>query len=99
MPAYEYTCKDCGKEFIVFLSIKEVEAKPKIKCSHCQSDNVARKLTSFFTKTSKKSQRIYFLITTVAGSVISTVRLPLLPPDTMPAYGCLIIIRFKVEYY
>lgn len=55
MPAYEYTCKDCGKEFIVFLSIKEVEAKPKIKCSHCQSDNVARKLTSFFTKTSKKS--------------------------------------------
>jgi putative FmdB family regulatory protein len=55
MPAYEYTCKDCKKEFTVFLSIKEFEANPKVKCSHCQSDNVARKLTTFFTKTSKKS--------------------------------------------
>jgi putative FmdB family regulatory protein len=55
MPAYEYTCKDCNKEFIVFLSIKEFEAKPEIKCPHCGSDNVQKKLTGFFTKTSKKS--------------------------------------------
>jgi putative FmdB family regulatory protein len=55
MPAYEYDCKDCGKEFTVFLSIKEFEAKPKVKCPHCQSDNVRKKLTGFFTKTSKKS--------------------------------------------
>lgn len=55
MPAYEYTCNDCKKEFTVFLSIKEFEAKPKVNCPNCQSDNVARKLTSFFTKTSKKS--------------------------------------------
>jgi putative FmdB family regulatory protein len=55
MPAYEYICKDCKKEFTVFLSIKEFEANPKVKCSHCQSDNAARKLTTFFTKTSKKS--------------------------------------------
>ena len=55
MPAYEYTCKDCKKAFTVFLSIKEFETKPKIKCPHCQSDNVEKKLTSFFTKTSKKS--------------------------------------------
>ena len=27
MPAYEYICKDCNKEFVVFLSIKEFEAK------------------------------------------------------------------------
>jgi putative FmdB family regulatory protein len=55
MPAYEYDCKDCGKEFTVFLSIREFEAKPKIKCPHCESDNVQKKLTGFFTKTSKKS--------------------------------------------
>jgi putative FmdB family regulatory protein len=55
MPAYEYDCKDCGKEFIVFLSMKEFEIKQKITCPHCESDNVQRKITGFFTKTSKKS--------------------------------------------
>ncbi|MEW6585646.1 MAG: FmdB family zinc ribbon protein [Nitrospirota bacterium] len=55
MPAYEYTCKDCSKDFTVFLTIKEYEAKPKITCSHCQSDKVEKKLTTFFTKTSRKS--------------------------------------------
>jgi putative FmdB family regulatory protein len=55
MPAYEYVCEDCNKEFIVLLSIKEFEAGPKTKCAHCQSDKVKKKLTGFFTKTSKKS--------------------------------------------
>jgi putative FmdB family regulatory protein len=55
MPAYEYGCKDCSKEFTVFLPIREYDAKPVIKCPHCESDNVQKKLTGFFTKTSKKS--------------------------------------------
>lgn len=55
MPAYEYHCEDCGKDFIVFLAIREFEANPKIACEHCQSTRVTRKLTAFFTKTSKKS--------------------------------------------
>lgn len=55
MPAYEYVCRDCGKDFTVFLSIKEYEAVPKIKCPHCGSDHVERKITAFFAKTSKKS--------------------------------------------
>ena len=55
MPVYEYTCKDCGKEFTVFLTIKEFEANPKIKCPHCGSDHVEKKLSAFMTKTSKKS--------------------------------------------
>ena len=55
MPAYEYTCKDCGKEFMVFLSIKEFEAKPEIRCPQCGSYNVQKRLTGFFTKTSRKS--------------------------------------------
>ena len=55
MPAYEYLCNDCKKEFTVFLSIKEYEAKPKIRCPHCESDNVQKKLSGFFAKTSRKS--------------------------------------------
>ena len=55
MPAYEYACKDCNHEFTVFLSLKEFEAKPKIKCPHCQRDNVQKKITDFHTKMSKKS--------------------------------------------
>lgn len=55
MPAYEYVCKDCNHEFTVFLSIKEFEAKPKIKCTHCQSDHVEKKISGFMTKTGKKS--------------------------------------------
>ncbi len=55
MPAYEHVCKDCNREFVVFLSLREYEAKPKIKCPGCGSDNVVRKITGFFAKTSKKS--------------------------------------------
>ena len=55
MPAYEYGCKDCNKDFTVFLPIKEYEAKPEIKCPHCGSDNVQKKLAGIFTKTTKQS--------------------------------------------
>jgi putative FmdB family regulatory protein len=55
MPAYEYTCRDCKTDFIVFLSVREYETNPKIICPHCQSDNVIKKFASFFAKTSKKS--------------------------------------------
>lgn len=55
MPAYEYTCKDCNKDFTVFFSIREYDSKPKIKCPHCGSDNTQKKITVFFAKTSRKS--------------------------------------------
>ena len=55
MPAYEYACRDCKDEFIVFLSIKEFESNPKIKCPRCGSDNVQKKISEFTAKTSKKS--------------------------------------------
>ena len=55
MPAYEYTCKSCGKEFTVYLSIREFDTHPKIKCPKCGSGSVERKFTPFFAKTSKKS--------------------------------------------
>ena len=55
MPAYEYVCKDCQKDFMIFLSFKEYDEKSNIKCAHCGSDNVQRKFTGFFVKTDKKS--------------------------------------------
>jgi putative FmdB family regulatory protein len=55
MPAYDYGCKDCLKEFVIFLSLKEYAAVPKIVCPHCGSDHVERKISGFFAKTSKKS--------------------------------------------
>lgn len=55
MPAYEYECKDCHKEFMIFLSIKEFEEKSKIRCPNCDSYNVHKIFTDFFAKTSKKS--------------------------------------------
>ncbi len=55
MPAYEYECKDCGKEFILYMTLKELEEHPKIKCPGCGCDHIEKKITGFFAKTSKKS--------------------------------------------
>ncbi len=55
MPIYEYICKNCEHEFIVSLSLREVEMKPAINCPHCNSKKVDKKLSSFTAKTSKKS--------------------------------------------
>ncbi|MCE5313130.1 MAG: zinc ribbon domain-containing protein [Nitrospiraceae bacterium] len=55
MPAYEYECRDCKKIFTVFLSLKEYDTNPKIKCPHCGSDSTVRLISGFFAKTSKKS--------------------------------------------
>jgi putative FmdB family regulatory protein len=55
MPSYEYNCNKCKKVFTVYLTIKEVDGNPQIRCEHCKSTNVVKKVTSFFAKTSKKS--------------------------------------------
>lgn len=55
MPGYEYACKDCGRNFMVFLTVKEYEANPKIRCPHCESDHVEKQVSRFFAKTSRKS--------------------------------------------
>jgi putative FmdB family regulatory protein len=55
MPSYDYICRDCGTDFMIFLSLKEIEAKPKIIRPRCGSDNVGNKFTAFFAKTDKKS--------------------------------------------
>jgi putative FmdB family regulatory protein len=55
LPSFEYVCRDCGKEFIVFLTLKEYDAKPKVLCPHCGSDHIERMLSAFTAKTSRKS--------------------------------------------
>ena len=55
MPSYEYACIDCKIVFMIFLSIKEQEAMPKITCPHCGSDNVKKQFAPFFAKTGSKS--------------------------------------------
>jgi putative FmdB family regulatory protein len=55
MPEYEYACSKCGKAFVVFSSLKELEAKPTVKCPQCQSGQVKKHISGFFAKTSKKS--------------------------------------------
>lgn len=55
MPSYEYDCKDCGTDFLIFLSLNEMEAKPRIICPRCGSDHVVKKFGAFFAKTNKKS--------------------------------------------
>ena len=43
MPFYDYLCLDCKQRFDVFLTYKEYGSKPVV-CSHCQSENVRRRL-------------------------------------------------------
>ena len=55
MPIYEYTCQECKHDFVVTLSIKEMEAKPAVTCPDCKSGNVEKKYSAFTAVTSKKS--------------------------------------------
>lgn len=57
MPTYEYVCKDCNHEVTVFLPSKGFETKSKIKCPHCQSDNVLKKFSEFSGQEKRKCRR------------------------------------------
>ena len=54
MPLYEYTCKECGKDFSRVMTLREHEAG-EVECPHCKSKNVEQKPSTFFAVTSKKS--------------------------------------------
>ncbi len=54
MPIYTYRCEQCNQTFEQRESFTEHEtAKPK--CPKCGSEKVARVLSGFYAKTSKKS--------------------------------------------
>ena len=54
MPTYEYECKGCNKKFTVILSISEHETT-KVSCPKCKGKRVKQSLSTFTTKTSRKS--------------------------------------------
>jgi putative FmdB family regulatory protein len=54
MPTYEFLCEKCNKAFSLILSISEYEKKG-FRCPQCGNTDVKQQVTSFQTKTSKKS--------------------------------------------
>ena len=54
MPIYEYLCKSCNKEFSLKQHIAEYDTG-KVVCNYCGSNNVVRKFSTFYAKTSRKS--------------------------------------------
>ena len=54
MPTYEYRCNACGHEFVEVHTIAE-HVKAKLTCPKCKSEEVARRYSTFFAKTRKKS--------------------------------------------
>jgi putative FmdB family regulatory protein len=54
MPAYEYHCRTCNREFVVYMTLKERDTK-QVQCPHCQGTNVEQLFSSFVAVTSKKS--------------------------------------------
>jgi predicted nucleic acid-binding Zn ribbon protein len=57
MPAYEYTCKDCGQEFTMYLSIKQFEASPEDQMSKLRSWSCDKEICGLFlSKIGEKSQ-------------------------------------------
>jgi putative FmdB family regulatory protein len=43
MPTYDFRCNNCKKRFDVFLSYADYE-KAEIKCTHCGSSDIQRKI-------------------------------------------------------
>jgi putative FmdB family regulatory protein len=54
MPTYEYRCDDCKHMFILIMSIYEHDKK-KVSCPKCRKKNVKQQVSTFLTKTSRKS--------------------------------------------
>lgn len=54
MPIYEFSCKDCKKDFEVVQSISDYDPE-KVECPGCKGKNVARLWSRVTAITSKKS--------------------------------------------
>ncbi len=54
MPTYEYACEACKKKFSLIQSFSEHETA-KVACPKCKSKKVKQQISTFVTKTSRKS--------------------------------------------
>ncbi len=55
MPTYDFVCNKCEKRFDVFLTFSEYGVKA-VHCTHCQSDNVRRRMTKVRIAKSNESR-------------------------------------------
>ena len=55
MPTYDFICNDCAQRFEVFLTFSEY-GKKSVKCSHCDSKNVRRRMTKVRIAKSEESR-------------------------------------------
>lgn len=55
MPTYDFICNDCTQRFEVFLTFSEYGKKP-VKCVHCDSKNVRRRMTKVRIAKSEESR-------------------------------------------
>lgn len=55
MPTYDFVCLNCQQRFDVFMSISEYGSR-KVKCVHCGSQNVRRRITKVRIARSEESR-------------------------------------------
>lgn len=55
MPTYDFICNDCTQRFEVFQTFSEYGKKP-VKCVHCDSKNVRRRMTKVRIAKSEESR-------------------------------------------
>ena len=55
MPTYDFICNNCNQRFDVFLTFAEY-GKKTVKCAHCNSKNVRRRMTKVRVAKSEDSR-------------------------------------------
>jgi putative FmdB family regulatory protein len=55
MPTYDFVCLNCGQRFDIFLSYSEY-GSTKVRCVHCGSHNVRRRMTKVRLAKSEESR-------------------------------------------
>jgi len=55
MPTYDFICNNCNERFDVFLTFAEY-GKKTVKCTHCKSKNVRRRMTKVRIAKSEESR-------------------------------------------
>jgi putative FmdB family regulatory protein len=54
MPLYAFTCRDCGREFEVVLTVREFE-RHEVHCPACRSATVEQCIANLHLITARKS--------------------------------------------
>jgi putative FmdB family regulatory protein len=55
MPTYDFICNNCEKRFDIFMTFSEY-GKKLVHCTHCESDNVRRRMTKVRIARSEESR-------------------------------------------